>query len=94
MALFLISRPRGADHLRNPAAIHGALVDAANATAAIAAANALAPDLNEPFAGYTATEVAAEAAGGFVPALVHGDVVGTASESDSKLSQRAQALAR
>jgi len=80
MAVYLIHRPRGAENLKNPAAI--------------AAANALAPDLNEPFAGYTATEVAAEAAGGFVPALVHGDVVGTASESDSKLSQRAQALAR
>jgi len=78
MAVYLIHRPRGAENLKNPAAIHGALVDAADGPAAIAAANALAPDLNEPFAGYTATEVAAEAAGGFVPALVHGDVVGTA----------------
>lgn len=77
MALFLIHRPRGAENLKNPAAIHGALVDAVDGPAAIAAANALAPDLNEPFAGYTATQVAATAAGGFTPALIEGDVVGT-----------------
>jgi hypothetical protein len=78
MALYLISRPRGAEQLRNPAALHGALVDAADATAAIAAANALATGLNNPFTGYTATLVAATAQGGFVPALIEGEVTGTA----------------
>lgn len=81
MPLFLIHRPAGAEHLKNPAALHGALVDAADAPAAIAAANALAPDLNAPFTGYTATQVAATAAGGFVPALVQGDVVGTGRQT-------------
>jgi hypothetical protein len=78
MALYLISRPRGAQQLRNPAALHGALVDAADATAAIAAANALATGLNNPFTGYAATLVAATAQGGFVPALIEGEVIGTA----------------
>ena len=81
MPLFLIHRPKGADHLRNPAALHGALVDAADAASAIAAANVLATGLNSPFTGYTATQVAATAQGGFVPALVQGDVVGAAYQS-------------
>ena len=61
MALYLVTRPKGAEHLKNPAGIHAALVDAASAAAAIAAANALAPRLNAPFAGYDATQVAATA---------------------------------
>lgn len=76
MALFLVHRPSGRADLKNTAGLHGALVDAADATAAIAAANALAPDLNGPFSGYTAVLVAATAQGGFTPALVEGDVVG------------------
>lgn len=71
MPLYIVHRPAGADHLKNPAAIHGAIVDAADGPAAIAAANALAPDLNAPFTGYTAT-LATSAA----PALVEGDLVG------------------
>lgn len=78
MALYLVHRPAGRTDLKNTAGLHGALVDAADATAAIAAANALAPDLNSPFAGYTAVLVAATAQGGFSPALVEGDVVGAA----------------
>ncbi|MFV1496378.1 hypothetical protein VW040_08595 [Phaeobacter sp. JH85H1] len=78
MALFLVTRPRGADHLRNPSGIHAAIVDAADGPAAILAANALAPRINEPFAGYDTTQVAATAAGGFVPAIVQGDVLGDA----------------
>lgn len=78
MPLYLIHRPRNAEHLRNPAKVHGALVDAANPGAAVAAANALASGLNAPFTGFTVTEVAASAAGGFVPALVLGEVVGAA----------------
>lgn len=81
MALYLIHRPRGADHLKNPAGIHGALVDAADAAAAITAANALASGLNAPFTGFTATLVAATAQGGFVPALMEGEVVGTAYQT-------------
>ena len=64
--------------------IHAALVEAASAPAAIAAANALAaagtagvPKMDTPFAGYTATQVAATAQPGFVPALVQGDVLGS-----------------
>lgn len=78
MALFLIHRPRGAENLKNAAGLHGALVDAADGPAAIAAANALAAGLNNPLSGYTATQVAATAAGGFTPALVEGEVVGIA----------------
>lgn len=78
MALYLVHRPAGRADLKNTAGLHGALVDAADATAAIAAANALAPDLNSPFANYTAVLVAATAQGGFTPALVEGDVVGAA----------------
>lgn len=78
MPLFLIHRPTGRTDLRNTADLHGALVDAADATAAIAAANALCPDLNSPFAGYTAVLVAPAAQAGFTPALVEGDVVGAA----------------
>ncbi len=76
MALFLVTRPKGAEHLKNPAGIHAALVDAADSAAAIAAANALAPRLNDPFAGYDTVQVAATTAGGFAPALVQGDVLG------------------
>lgn len=78
MPLFLIYRPAGRIDLKNAVGLHGALVDAADSTAAIAAANALCPDLNSPFAGYTAVLVAATAQGGFTPALVEGDVVGAA----------------
>lgn len=78
MALFLVTRPRKAEHLKNPSGIHAALVDAADGPAAITAANALAPRLNDPFAGYDATQVAATAAGGFVSAIVQGDVLGDA----------------
>lgn len=77
MALFLVTRPRGADHLRNPSGIHAALVDAADGPAAILAANALAPHLNTPFAGFDTTQVAATAAGGFVPCVFQGDALGT-----------------
>lgn len=77
-ALYLVHRPAGRTDLRNPAGLHGALVDAADAAAAIAAANALTPDLNSPFAGYTAVLVAAAAQVGFVNCLIEGDVVGTA----------------
>lgn len=81
MALFLIHRPRGAENLKNAAGLHGALVDAADGPAAIAAANALAAGLNNPFSGYSATQVASAAAGGFTPALIEGEVVGTAYQS-------------
>ena len=81
MPLYLVHRPAGADHLKNPAGLHGALVDAASGPAAIAAANALAPDLNGPFNGYTAVLVAATAQAGFVPALIEGEVVGTAYQT-------------
>jgi Na+-transporting methylmalonyl-CoA/oxaloacetate decarboxylase beta subunit len=77
-ALYLVYRPFGRDDLRNPADIQGALIDAASGPAAIAAANALAPDLNAPFAAYTALLVAATAQGGFVNCLIEGDVVGAA----------------
>jgi len=43
MALFLVTRPKGAEHLRNASGLHAAIVDAASGPAAIAAANALAP---------------------------------------------------
>ncbi len=78
MALYLVHTPNGRDDLHNHAGIHGALVDAASGPAAILAANALAPDLNTPFAGYTAVLVAATAQGGFQPALIEGNVVGAA----------------
>ena len=77
-ALYLVHRPAGADHMKNPAGIHGALVDAASGPAAITAANSLAPDLNSPFNGYTAVLVAATAQAGFVNCLIEGDVVGAA----------------
>lgn len=76
--LYLVHRPAGRDDMRNPARIHGALIDAASPAAAITAANALAPDLNAPFAGYTVVQVAAAAQGGFVNCLIEGDVVGAA----------------
>ena len=78
MALYLLHRPAGAEHLRNHAGLHGALINAADAAAAIVAANALAPDLNAPFDGFTAVLVAATASVGFTPALIQGDVVGSA----------------
>jgi len=64
--------------MHNTAGIEGALIDAASPAAAIAAANALAPDLNTPFAGYTVVQVAAAAQGGFVNCLIEGNVVGAA----------------
>lgn len=85
MPLFLISRTNGTSHLKSPAGLHGALVDAVSAPAAMTAANALAaagtsgvPKMDAPFSGYVATQVAATAKGGFVPALVQGDVLGAA----------------
>jgi len=76
MALYLVTRPKGAAHLKNPSAIHAALVDAADGPAAVLAANALTPNLNTPFAGYDTTQVAATAAGGFVPCVFQGDALG------------------
>lgn len=84
MPLYLVTRPAGAEHLRNPHAIHGALVEAVDGPAAIVAANALAPNLNTPFAGFDITEVAATAAGGFAPALVQGDVLGDAYSGSAR----------
>ncbi|WP_212525945.1 hypothetical protein [Actibacterium sp. MT2.3-13A] len=78
MALFLVTRPKGAEHLRNASGLHAAIVDAADGLAAIAAANALASHLNAPFDGFDTTQVAATAAGGFAPALIQGDVLGAA----------------
>ncbi|GAA5076724.1 hypothetical protein N0B44_12120 [Roseibacterium beibuensis] len=77
MALFLVTRPRGADHLKNPSGIHAALVDAADGPTAILAANALAPRLNTPFNGFDTTQVAGSAAGGFAPCVFQGDALGT-----------------
>lgn len=77
MALYLVTRPRGAEHLKNPSGIHAALVDAANGPAAITAANALAPQLNAPFDGFDTTQVAATAAGGFSTCVFQGDALGT-----------------
>jgi len=77
-ALYLVHRPAGRDDLRNPAGIQGALIDAASGPAAILAANALAPDLNAPFTGYTAVLVAATAQGGFVNCIFDGNVIGAA----------------
>lgn len=77
MALFLVTRPRGAEHLRNPQGVHAALVDAANGPAAITAANALTPHLNTPFDGFDTTQVAATAAGGFAPCVFEGDALDT-----------------
>ena len=76
MALFLLHRPNGAEHLRNHAAIHGALISAADGAAAIVAANAMVPDIATPFDGFTAVLVANEALPGFANALVQGDFVG------------------
>lgn len=78
--LYLIHRPSGpaGDAMHNTAGIEGALIDAASPAAAIAAANALAPDLNTPFAGYTVVQVAPAAQGGFVNCLIEGNVVGAA----------------
>lgn len=76
--LYLVHRPLNRDDMRNPARIHGALIDAASPAAAITAANALAPDLNGPFNNYTVVQVAATAQGGFVNCLIEGDVVGAA----------------
>lgn len=78
--LYLIHRPSGpaGDAMHNTARIEGALIDAASPAAAIAAANALAPDLNTSFTGYTVVQVAAAAQGGFVNCLIEGNVVGAA----------------
>ena len=76
--LYLLHRPNGRDDLHNTAGIEGALIDAASPAAAITAANALAPDLNTPFANYTVVQVAAAAQGGFVNCLIEGNVVGAA----------------
>jgi len=78
--LYLLHRPNGpaGEAMHNTAGIEGALIDAASPAAAIAAANALAPDLNTPFAGYTVVQVAAAAQGGFVNCLIEGNVVGAA----------------
>lgn len=78
MALYLIHRPAGAEHLRNHGGLHGALISAADAAAAIVAANALVPDIDTPFDGFTAVLVAATASVGFTNALIQGDVVGSA----------------
>lgn len=77
MALFLVTRPRGADHLRNPSGVHAALVDAADGPAAIVAANALTTNLNMPFNGFDTTQVAATAVGGFAPCVFQGDALGS-----------------
>lgn len=77
-ALYLVHRPAGRDNLRNVAGSHCVLIDAASGPAAIATANALTPDLNAPFAAYTAVLVAAAAQGGFMNCLIEGDVVGAA----------------
>jgi hypothetical protein len=78
--LYLIHRPSGpaGDAMHNHAGIEAALIDAASPAAAITAANALAPDLNGPFNGYTVVQVAAAAQGGFVNCLIEGNVVGAA----------------
>jgi hypothetical protein len=78
MPLYLVTRPRGAEHLRNPHGTHAALVDAASAPAAVAAANALVPHLGAPFTGFDVTQVAATAAGGFAPCVFQGDAMGAA----------------
>lgn len=76
--LYLIHRPAGREDLHNTANLEAALIDAASPAAAITAANALAPDLNGPFNGYTVVQVAAAAQGGFVNCLIEGNVVGAA----------------
>jgi len=78
MPLFLVTRPKGAAHLKNPSAIHSALVDAADGPAAVLVANALTPNLNTPFTDFDTTQVAATAAGGFVPCVFQGDALGAA----------------
>lgn len=78
MPLFLVTRPKGAEHLKNPSGTHAALVDAADGAAAITAANALVPHLNTPFAGFDTAQVAAAAVGGFAPCVFQGDALGTA----------------
>ena len=91
MPLYLVTRPHGASHMKNTSGIHAALVDAANAPAAIAAANALTAAgtanvarMDTPFTGYTVTQVAATAQPGFVPAIVQGDVLGSAYSGPSR----------
>ena len=76
MPLYLVTRPKGAENLKNTSGIHGALVEAADASSAIAVADAMAPDLNQPFSGYDTTEVATSAAADFMPALIQGAVLG------------------
>ena len=78
MPVYLVTRPAGAEHRRNAAGLHAAIVEAADAPGAVVAANALASRLNSPFDGFDVTEVAAAAAGGFTAALVQGEVIGGA----------------
>lgn len=78
MPLFLISRPARAEHLKNHAAIHGAIVEAASGQAAINSANDLAEGLNSPFDGYDTTKLAETAELEFIPALIQGSVLGEA----------------
>lgn len=78
MPLYLLHRPFGREDLHNTANLEAALIDAASPAAAVTAANALAPDLNTPFAGYTVVQVAANAQGGFINCLIEGNVVGAA----------------
>ena len=91
MPLYLLTRPSGAPNLGTTAGLHGALVDAASAPAAIAAANGLtasgaagAPKMDAPFTGYTATQVAATAQAGFIPVLVQGNVPGSTYSDPSR----------
>jgi len=77
MPLYIIHRPATpeGEALRNSHGAHSALVSAANPAAAITAANALVRGANAPFAGYTATEVAASAGGAHVDTYFDGDAV-------------------
>ena len=76
--LYLLHQPAGRSDLANTAQIGGALIDAASPAAAIAAANALCPDLNGPFNNFTVVHVAATAQGGFVNCIFDGNVIGAA----------------
>lgn len=78
MPLYIVTRPKGADNLKNPSGLHGALVEAADAASALDAANALANGYNDPFAGFDTTLLADTASGGFTPALIQGNVLGDA----------------
>ncbi|MES2846135.1 MAG: hypothetical protein V4747_13985 [Pseudomonadota bacterium] len=73
MPLYLIHRTR--DEQRNPFGAHAALVDAANSTAAIAAANALVRGANGIFEGFAVSQVATEAGAAHVNTYFEGDAV-------------------